>query len=86
MTTLDQMQSELNQAAAAVDARFQRDANTIATLLDAVKRLGKITTERHGHGWCAIDDNYDGAPDGKGFVGHGSTELEAVLDLLEQQD
>ncbi len=93
MTTLDKMQSELSDMAAAVDARFQQDASTIATLLDGLKRLGGITTCRicppigvRGFDWSAVLDDYDGAPDSKQPIGYGPTELAAVLDLLGQQD
>lgn len=37
--------------------------------------------------WCAVTDNYDGAPDA-GFqpIGYGRTEAEAIADLKSQME
>lgn len=34
--------------------------------------------------WSAVTDDYDGAPDSHCPIGHGSTEQEAIQDLLDQ--
>ena len=47
----------------------------------------KIRTSETPIGWCAVDDDtYDGAPDAgaAGAMGTGTTEEEAIADLLEQ--
>lgn len=37
--------------------------------------------------WCAVTEDYDGAPDaGPQCIGHGRTEEEAIADLKEQLD
>lgn len=37
--------------------------------------------------WCAVTEDYDGAPDaGRQFIGNGRTEEEAIADLKEQLD
>ncbi len=33
--------------------------------------------------WSAVTDDYDGAPDGKGYVGSGATRGEAIKDLID---
>lgn len=48
-----------------------------------------IRTEMHrcpwGPEWYAIDDDtYDGAPDARPMAGIGSTEAEAIADLMER--
>jgi len=44
----------------------------------------RISTEEQVPGyWIAVDDDtYDGAPDSHSIVGHGSTEQEAIDDLI----
>lgn len=34
--------------------------------------------------WCAATDNYDGTDGGNEPLGYGSTEAEAIADLIEQ--
>lgn len=44
-----------------------------------------IHTEYNPHaGWCATDDNYDGAPDSNSPIGYGDTERSAIVDLKER--
>jgi hypothetical protein len=44
-------------------------------------------TFRHANGWHAVTEDYDGAPDARGpstAIGFGSTEEEAIANLLDE--